>query len=114
MTRSTLLGYLFHLVAVLDLVDKNLRRLEARDKMLVDHDGSVTRNIPRNFLLPLLVNEAAKSTDVDVLSTCHVLFDNGKECLNRSRHIGLIDPGFFSNLVDDVCLGHGEKFGEKE
>ena len=67
---------MLHLVAVLDLVDEDLRRLEAGDVVLVDDDGSIARDIPGNFLFSLLVDEAAEAPDVNVLTTRHVLLHN--------------------------------------
>jgi hypothetical protein len=64
----TLLSELLHLVAVLDLVDKDLRRLEAGDEMFVDNNGSVARDVAGDLLLPLFVDETAKAADVDVLA----------------------------------------------
>ena len=64
----TLLRELLHLVAVLDLIDKDLRRLEAGNVMLVDNDGSVAGNVAGDLLLPLFVDETAKAADVDILA----------------------------------------------
>ena len=40
---------LLYLVAVLDLVDKYLRRLEARNVVFFNDDGGVARNVTRDF-----------------------------------------------------------------
>ena len=98
---------LFYLIAVLDLIDEDLGRLEAGDIVLIDHDGGVTRDIPGDFLLSFLVDEASKSADIDILAAGHRRFYNAEECLNRSRNIGLVNSSFFSDLSDNVCLGHG-------
>jgi hypothetical protein len=39
--QLTLLGQLLHFITILDLVDKDLCRFEARDKLLVDNDSGV-------------------------------------------------------------------------
>jgi hypothetical protein len=102
-----LFGKLLYLIAILDLIDEDLGRLETGDIVLIDHDGSVTRDIPGDFLLSFLVDEASKSADVDILAAGHRRFYNAEKCLYRSRYIGLVNSGFFSDLSDNVCLGHG-------
>ena len=102
-----LFGKLLYLIAVLDLIDEDLGRLEAGDKVLINHNGGVTRDIPGNFLLSFLVDEASKSTDVDILAAGHGRFYNAEEGLYRSRNVGLVNSSFFSDLSDNVCLGHG-------
>ena len=102
-----LFGKLLYLVAVLDLVNEDLSRLEAGDVVLIDHDGSIARDISGDFLLSFLVDEASKATDVDILSARHRRFNNTEECFHGCRNIGLVNSGFFSDLGDYVCLGHG-------
>ena len=62
---------LLYLIAVLDLIDEDLGRLEAGDIVLIDHDGGVTRDISGDFLLSFLVDEASKSADIDILAAGH-------------------------------------------
>ena len=93
-------------MAILDFVNKNLGGFEAGDVMLVDHDGSVARNVPGDLLLPLFIDEAAKTTYVNILTAGHVLLHNGKECFHRGGHIGFVDARLFCNLIDNVCLRH--------
>ena len=100
---------MLHFVAVLDLVDEDLSRLEAGDVMFIDNDGSIARDIPGNFLFSLLVDEAAEATDVNILTTRHVLLHYRKESLYRSGNICLVDARFFCDLINNVCLGHGCK-----
>jgi hypothetical protein len=102
-----LFGKLLYLVAVLDLVDEDLGRLDAGDVMLIDHDGSVAGDISGDFLLSFLVDEASKATDVDILSARHRRFNNTEECLHGCGNIGLVNSGLFSDLGNYVCLGHG-------
>ena len=102
-----LFGKLFYLVAVLDLVDENLGGLEAGDIVLIDHDCGVARDISGDFLLPLLIDKATESPDVDILAARHRRFDNAEERLYGGGHIGLVNSCLFSDLGDNVCLGHG-------
>ena len=97
---------LFYLVAVLDLVDKDLSGLKTGDIVLVNHNSRVTGDIAGNFFLSLFVDKASKSTDVDILSAGHRSFNNTEESFHRGGNIGLVNSGFFSDLVDNVCLGH--------
>lgn len=59
---------LLHFFAVLDLVDEDLRRLEARDVMLINNQCRVTGNIPCYLLFSFLVDKAAKTTDINVIA----------------------------------------------
>jgi hypothetical protein len=59
---------LFDLIAVLDLVHENFGRLKTGDIMFIDYQGRVPGNVSGNLFLSLLVNKAAKSTDVDVIA----------------------------------------------
>ena len=70
---------LLYLIAVLNLVNKDLGRLKAGDIVLINHNSRVTGDIASNFFLSLLVDKASKSTDVDVLSTGHGSFYNTEE-----------------------------------
>ncbi len=62
---------LFYLIAVLDLIDKDLGRLKAGNIVLVDNNGCVAGDIASDFLLSLLVDKATKSADVDILAAGH-------------------------------------------
>lgn len=72
----TLLCELFHLVAVLDLVDEDLRRLKTGNEMFVDDDSSIAGDVTSDFLFSLLIDKAAKAPDVDVLAARHILFND--------------------------------------
>lgn len=63
-----LLSELLYLIAVLYLVDEDLGGLKAGDEMLVDYDGSIARDVARDFFLSLLVNKTAKSADINILA----------------------------------------------
>ena len=102
-----LFGKLLYLIAILDLIDEDLGRFEAGDIVLIDDDGGIAGDISGDFLLSLFINEASKSADVDILAAGHRSFDNAEECFYGRRNIGLINSGFFSDLGDNVCLGHG-------
>ena len=97
---------LFYLIAVLDLVDKYFRGLEAGDEMLVDHDGGVARNVARNFFLSFLIDETAKTPHINIVATGHRVFHNGEKCFNRGGDIGFVNARFVRNLVDNVCFRH--------
>lgn len=64
----TLLGELLHLVTILDLIDKNLRGLEAWDIVFVNNDRSIAGNVTSDLLLPLLINKTAEAADINVLA----------------------------------------------
>ena len=97
---------LLHLVAIFDFAYKNLGRLKAGNIVLVNYDGCIARNVPRDFLLPLLINETAKSTNVDILAGRHVLFNYREECFHSRGYISLIYSGLFCDLIDDICFRH--------
>ena len=59
---------LLHFFAVLDLVDEDLRRLEAWNVVLVNHQRCVAGNIPCYLLFSFLVDKAAKTTDINVIA----------------------------------------------
>ena len=105
-----LFGKLLYFIAILDLIDKDLGRLETGDIVLIDHDSRVTGDIPGDLFLSFLVDEASKAADIDILDTGHRRFYNAEECLYRGRNIGLVNSSFFSDLSDNVCLGHGVLF----
>jgi len=102
-----LFGKLLYFIAILDLIDKDLGGLEAGDIMLIDHDGRVAGDIPGDFLLSFLVDEASKSTDVDILAARHRRLYNAEKSFYGCGYIGLVNAGFFSDLSNNVCLGHG-------
>jgi hypothetical protein len=102
-----LFGKLFYLITVLDLIDEDLGGFETGDIVFINYDGSVARDIAGNFLLSFLVDKASKATDIDILSAGHRGFDDTEECFYGRRNIGFVNSGFFSDLGDYVCLGHG-------
>lgn len=102
-----LLGQRFHLLAVLNFIDEDLRGLKAGDVMLIDHDGGIPRNVPGNFFLTLLVDETSEAAHVDIMTVRHVGFHNVEECLHARSHIGFIDAGFLCDLIDNISLRHG-------
>lgn len=104
--RKLFFSNLLYLIAVLDFVHKNLGRLEAWDIVLVNNDGSIARDVTRNFFLPLLVDKTSKPTDVDVLSASHRGLNNIEERFYGMRYIGFIYSGFLCYLSDYVSFGH--------
>ena len=97
---------MFNLLTVLDLVDKNLGRLEAWNEMLLNHEGSVSGNISRNIALAFLVDEAAKATDINVVTIRHGVLHNTKKSLHRCSHVSLIHAGLLRDLVYYICFSH--------
>lgn len=78
--------------------------------MLIDNDGRVAGNVTSDFLLTFLIDKTSETSDVNILPCGHIIFNNGEKCFNGSRNICFIDSGFFCDLIDYVCLGHGEIF----
>jgi hypothetical protein len=101
-----LLGELLHLFAVLDLVYKDLGRLEAGDVVLINDDGRIAGNVAGNFFLALLVYKAPETTYINIMSTRHGILNDGKEGLDGCGNIGLVDSCLVRNLVDNVCFRH--------
>ena len=101
-----LLGQLLHLIAVLDLVYKDLGRLEAWDIVLINNDGCIARDVARNFFLALLVHKTPEATHINIMSTRHGILNDGKEGLNGCGNVGLVDSCLVRNLVDNVCFRH--------
>ena len=97
---------MLHLIAVLDLVDKDFGGFEAGYVMLIDDDGGIARNIPCNFLLSLFVDETSETPDINVMTVAHVTLNNRKEGFNGVRYICFVDACIDTDLVDDVCFGH--------
>ena len=75
--------------------------------MLIDHDGGIAGNITGNFLLSFLIDEAAKTTHIDVVTVSHVGFYNIEEGLYGSSDIGFVNSGFLCDLINNVCFRHG-------
>jgi hypothetical protein len=98
---------LLYFVAVLDLVDENLGRLEAGNEVLIDNDGGVARNIARNLFLALLIDKATEAANINIMSTRHRVLYNGKKSFYGRRDISFVDAGFFRNLINNVCFRHG-------
>lgn len=102
----SLIRKLFHFIAVLDFVNKNLCRFEAGDIMLINDNGGIAGNVAGDLFLPLFIDKAAKSPDVNILSAGHRGFNNVKERFNGMRYIGFVYSGLFSYLCDYVCFCH--------
>lgn len=97
---------MLYLITVLDLVDKDLSGLETGNKVFINHNSRVAGDIAGNFFLSLLVDKATKSANVDILPAGHRSFYDTEEGFYGSGNIGLVNSGLFSDLVDNVCLGH--------
>ena len=59
---------LLYFLTVFDLVYKDLGRLKAWNVVFVNYQRCVPGNVARNFPFALLVDEAAKSPDIDVIA----------------------------------------------
>ena len=59
---------LLYLVAILDLVYENLSRFEAWNKMFVNNQCGITRNISGNLFLPFFVDKTSETPDVNVIA----------------------------------------------
>jgi hypothetical protein len=97
---------LFNLLAVLDLVYEDLGWLKARDKMLLNHKSSVSGNIPGDLTFAFLVDEAAKPTDINVVTVRHGVLYNTKKSLHRCSHVSFIHSGLLRDLVYYICFSH--------
>lgn len=75
--------------------------------MFVDDDGRISGNVTGNFFLTLFIDEASESTDINIMSIAHVGLHHGKECFYRCGNITFVYTSFLSDLIDDVCFGHG-------
>jgi hypothetical protein len=104
--KHLLLSELFHLIAVLDFIDKYLGRLEAWDKVFIDDDCGIARDITRNFFLSLFIDKAAKSANINIMTARHGVLYDGEEGFNRRSDIGFVNARLVCNLVDNVCFRH--------
>ena len=104
---NLLFSELFYFVAVLDLIDKDLRWLEAWDVVLINDDGRITRNVARDFFLSLFIDETSETANINVMPAGHRVFYNGKEGFYRRGYIRLVDASLFCNLINNVCFRHG-------
>ena len=78
------LSCFLNFLAVFDFADESFRRLEARNKVLVDDDRRIFRDVTSHFLCPLLVYEAAKAAYVDVVAVGHRILYYFEEGFNGS------------------------------
>ena len=101
-----LLSRYFGFVACFHLLNEDFSRLEAGDKMLVDYHGRIFGNVTGHFLCTLLVDEAAKPANVNILTFGQRILDHREERLQGMRYICFFDPGFIGNLSDYVCFRH--------
>lgn len=102
-----LFSELFYFVAVLYLIDKDFRWLEAWNVVLFNDDGRITRNVARDFFLSLFIDETSETANINVMPAGHRVFYNGKEGFYRRGYIRLVDASLFCNLINNVCFRHG-------
>jgi hypothetical protein len=97
---------LLYLVAVFDFVHENLGRFKAWNKVLINNQGGVARNVSGNLFLSFLVDETPKTTNVNVVSIRHRALYDAKECLNRCCYIRFVNSCLFCDFINNVCFGH--------
>jgi hypothetical protein len=107
-TQYLFFRHLFYLVAVLDLVHKNLGWLETGYVVLVNNNGRIARDVAGDFFLSLFIDKAAEPSHIDIVTSGHIALYYIKECFYRGRNICFIDTCFVCNLVDDVGFSHGD------
>jgi len=100
---------LANLRATLYFINKHLRRFKAWHIVLIYYDGGVFRYVSGNFLGPLFINKATKTSNIDVFAISHGVFNYIKKCFYCYTYIGLVDTGFICNLRDYVCFSHVKK-----
>lgn len=81
-TNRLLFSQLLYLLAVLYFVDKNFGRLETGHKVFINYQGRVSGDVTSDFLFTLLIDETSKSTNVNVIATCHGTLHNAEKCFN--------------------------------
>lgn len=101
---------LLYLIAILDLVHEYLSRFETGNVMFIYYQGGIAGDIPGNFFLSLLIDKAAKTSDVDVIAIRHGGFHNAEEGFHRCSYISFVNSGLFSDFVNDVCFRHNVIF----
>ena len=97
---------LFHLLAVLDLVYEDLGRLKAGNKMFVNHQSGIARDIAGDFLFAFLIDETAKAPDINIVAVCHGILHHTEKSLHRCSYISLVHPGLFGDFVYYICFSH--------
>ncbi len=89
-------------VGVLHLLHKHLGGLESGDAVLGDDDGGVLGDVAGGLFRAYFDDEAAKSSEVDVLAVGEGVFDYLHEFLDRVENIGFVDACRLGNLVYNV------------
>ena len=74
--------------------------------MLINYQGSVPRNVSRDFLFAFLVDKASETTDINIVPVGHGTLNYAKECLNGSCYISFVNSSLFCDFVNNVCFGH--------
>ena len=97
---------LFYFFAVLDFVDKNLGRLKAWNKVLVNNQGSISGDVSGNLLFSLFVDKASEAADVNVVTIRHRTLYYTEKCFHGRCYISFVNSGLFSDLVNNICFGH--------
>ena len=73
------IGMLFHLLAVFNLIYKDLGRLKTGDEVFIDHQSSVPGDVPGNFLFAFLVDETTEAADINVVAVCHGILHDAEK-----------------------------------
>lgn len=98
-----------NILAVLHLAHENFCGLEGRNRVLGDGNGNALGDVACSLLRASARNKAAEATEEDGFTVHKGCFYNIHESLNGFLDSDLLDPGAFSNLVDDVCFCHLNK-----
>ena len=104
--KRLFISSLLYFIAILDLINKNLGRLKARNIMLFNNQCGISRNVPRDFFLSLFVNKTSKPPDVEVVAAGHGVFHNAEEGFYRCGNISFVYSGLFCDFVYYVGFRH--------
>ena len=101
---NDLFHFLFH------ILHKSLGGLESGNVVGRDDNGGVLADVTASLLGTFLHDEAAKTTQVDVLALGKALFDDSHKLLNGGLDGDFLDTGFLSYFSYDFCLCHFSVF----
>jgi hypothetical protein len=76
--------------------------------MLINNDGRIAGDVTGDFFLPLFIDEASETSNIDIMPRSHVALHYIKKCFYRGGDICFIDTCFVGNLIDYVSFGHGD------
>ena len=97
---------MFYLLAVLDLVNEDLRRLEAWNEVFFDHKSCIPRDVSGDLTLPFLIDKTAKAPDINVVAVRHRILHYTEKSFYGCGHISFVYPGLFRDFVYYICFSH--------